>query len=497
MGRPPKIRHDFGQISRDLFAAVALRELARHSLLGFMDFTWRTPAAPLIVGRHTRVIAERLDRALADLQAGRSTYLLITTPHRHGKSDLVARYFPPYALGRDADLEIMLATYGQTLSEELSRDARTIFNSDEYGVLFPGSRIDPASQSVGSWGVSGKRGKLLALGIDGPAPGRGASILVIDDYFRTREEAESELIRDKTWSAFTNQLMTRLSPVHIVIVMATRWHVDDLNGRIQAAMADPERSNFPRFEVIHFRAREADGTYLFPERMTQAWYEGQFATLGGYASAALLQGEPVVKGGRLFQVDKVVWADAMPEGLQWVRFWDLASTAKERDKDNPDMTAGVKLAVRMDDGVPHLWIDDVVFCQSEAPERNRLIVDTARADGGACWQGIESVAGYKDAYTTLDGLLKGVSVVHKGLVSRDKIVRAGAVEPVFDGGNVTVRRGRGWFEEFMRQVSDFPGGVHDDIVDAMTGGYALGCERWELCGQFGHGGFSKAVATWL
>lgn len=456
---------------------------ARERLLDFMQVTWRTPSQPLLVGRHTREIAARLDRAVSDLERGISTYLIIVVPFRHGKSDLVSRFFPPYVLGRNKDLEFILATYGGDLSEDLSRDARSIMQSAEYSLVFPGVIIDKNTNAANRWGVHRARGGMRAVGLGGAATGRGADVMIIDDPIKGREEAEQEDQRRKAWDSIRSDFLTRLAPVHIVVLMATRWHVDDPIGRAMDAMR--LQDNFPKFEVMHYRARQDDGSFLFPERFGDDWYDRQFAMLGSYSASALLQGDPVVRGGNMLKIDNVKLLDEWPGGLMWCRYWDLASTRKELAKDDPDWTCGVKIAVTQSDGVSMVYIDDVRWVQAEAGVRDRMIRDTAGTDGPGVWQGVEAVAGYKDAATTLKRVLAGTSVVHGIRVSKDKVIRASEMEPLFEAGNVFIKRGAWWQNRFLKELGEFPSGKHDDAVDAMTGAYNMALDRWVRHGKFG------------
>jgi predicted phage terminase large subunit-like protein len=467
---------------------VCRAELARESYLDYMRYVWQT-TSPFVVGMHTRVIANRLDKALNDLSNDQSTYLIVTVPFRHGKSDLVSRYFPPYVFGRHPDYEIILATYNQDLSNDMSRDARAIMRSEEYQMVFE-SRIAQDSQSVAKWGIEKHKGKLQAVGMRGGATGKGSDVLIVDDYLKGREEAESQVVREAQWGTFSGNLMTRLAPCHIVVILATPWHVDDIIGRIKRRM-DPEdeeyEEDYPQFELIKFPAMsdEYDAGYLFPERLSEEWYRMQFAQLGPYQSAGLLQCEPTIRGGNMLKVDGVQYYDEPPNDLLWVRVWDLASTEKERVKSDPDETAGAKVAVTQEEsGAWHLWIDDVRTCQHEATERNDMIINTAEDDGMSVWQGVESIAGFKDAYTTLKKILKGKSVVHKVVVSGDKIVRAGEVEPIFEAGNVHVRKSW-WNKKALQQIAEFPSGAHDDIVDAMDEGFVLARKRYQEQRNFG------------
>lgn len=445
--------------------------IARDSLLYFMQYI---RGVDFQIGRHTREITSRLTRAYHDLECGKSTYLIITVPFRHGKSDIASRNFPPWCFGHNPDLEILLATYGQDLSSAMSRDARQIIRSDRYREIFPDIRISSESASVQVWGIAGHKGKFQAVGIGGGTTGKGADILIIDDYLKGRSEAESDTIRKTQWDDFTGNLMTRLAPAHIVVILATPWHVDDLIGRIRNRM-NPEHKDydpeFPPFEQMRFPARADDGSYLFPERFSSEWYRRQFAVLGNYQAAALLQCDPAPRGGNMFQVERIQIDDTMPEGLRWCRFWDLASTEKERAKDDPDYTSGALVAARRIDGEWHVYVRDVRYVQAEAPARNALIRQTAELDGMSVRIGVESVAGYKDTYTILRSLIRN-RILLKIEATRDKVVRCSELEVPIANGHCHFLRGN-WNAHVLAELAAFPSGAHDDNVDSIAGGFAM------------------------
>lgn len=473
------------------FAIGCAQTMARESVLHFNAYTWRLNE-PYLAGIHTLEISGALDTAIRRFEAGQSTYLIVTLPYRHGKSQLISRSFPPYVFGRLAryEPEIILSTYGQDLSDEMSRDAQDILKSEEYQQLFPGIAIDPKRSGVQNWRIDQSNAKLTAVGLQGAAIGKGSHVLIVDDYLKGRANADSEPIRTKTWGGFID-LMTRLAPVHIVVVLATRWHVDDVIGRIKNYNnPDHEDYNpsFPVFDVMHYPARWDDGTYLFTERMSEAWYETQFGTLPPFRIASELQGDPTVPGGNMIKTGDIHYNAEMPDDLLYVRAWDLASTEEERNSDDPDYTFGVCVAVRQttvrdlqgrtiqdDMGDPvkiyHIYIEDGKFCREEAPKRDALIRATALEDGADVWQGTESVAGYKDKYTILKKTLEGVRVVRKITLKGDKVTRAAMLEPVFLAGNVFIngnRKDDRWVDLLVKQLEEFPNGAHDDAVDALV-----------------------------
>lgn len=439
-------------------------ENGRKTLLGFIKYVWWMPH-PLLIGRHTIAICEAIDKAIDRYLAGESSFIDIAVPFRHGKSDLVSRALPAYFLGRCAAMQpdVIMSGYGAELVESFSRDAKRIIQTPEYQILFPGVRLAQGNNNINSWSIEGSSGKVAAAGLGGPLTGRGGSLIILDDYCKSRLEAISQRYRDRTWDSFKADLLSRRAPVSIVIVCSTPWHVDDLRGRIRRE----ERANpdFPRFERLRFPARNQDGTFLFPERFPETWYREQYATLGKLA-AGLLDCEPTLEGGNRFDTSKIKIhnsLDEFPPG-RYVRAWDLASSKKERDKDDPDWTVGEKGIVTTENGVPHLWISDAVAIQAEAPRRDALIRATCQTDGSGTTQHVEAFGAYKDAYTTLKALLLGRSVVLASKLPGDKSAKLAPLEPLFDAGNIHLLRAP-WNDQFIRQFSEFPDGAHDDFCD--------------------------------
>lgn len=440
------------------------RRKARRHLLDFTRAVWWNQQ-PLLVGRHTQAIADALTKAADDLLAGLSTFLLIAVPFRHGKSDLVSRAFPAWVLGHCAAInpDIIMSGYGATLVEGFSKDVKRNLSSPAYRALFPGIKVAHGSDSAAEWQVQGSSGRVTAVGLGGAATGKGGHVIIVDDYCKNRAEAVSKAYRDRVWDSFRTDFMTRRAPASIVIVCATPWHTDDLRGRIFKEMAkDPE---FPRFKELKFPARDPHtGEFLFTERFPESWYKEQYGTLGKLA-AGLLDCDPVLEGNTRFNTTAVKIHNDVREfpETRYVRAWDLASTEKEREKDDPDSTVGLLGTVTRENGVRHLWIKDARHIQAEAPRRDALILNTALAERGIKVK-VEDYAGYKDAYTTLKKILLGVVVVEPSHLPKDKGAKLAPLEAVFDAGNVHLLRGE-WNALFLRQFQEFPNGLHDDFCD--------------------------------
>lgn len=448
------------------------RKQARNSFASFCRHVKRD----YIDGYHLKSLCTALER----VEAGEMRRLMVFMPPRHSKSMHVSELFPCWALGRNPELEIVQCGHTHGLTVDHSRHARDFFVSDEMVELFPSVHHTPHTmglagiavqrQAAHEWGTT-SGGKYYAVGVQGSLTGRGADIAIIDDPVKDREEAESETIRAKVWDWYKSTLYTRLSPTGSVIVVMTRWHPGDLAGKL---LAEAAKGTGDQWHVIKMPAIDGNGNPLWPERWPLEKLQEIKQAVGSHEWAALYQQEPVLRGGNMFVMDKVRVHETAGEfpDTRYVRFWDLASTAKERAKDDPDYTAGALVGVTLDGPVPHLWIKDIQLCQHEAPARNERILAATESDGAGVQIGVESVAGYKDTHATLRDILLGQRTVTRVTVSGDKVVRAAPLEPIFEAGHVHILRGP-WNEFATNQFREFPRGAHDDIVDAVSGAYRM------------------------
>lgn len=422
-------------------------------------FVENAPAQNYAWGRHTHAIVDALQEATESVERGQSCYIIISVPPRHGKSDICSRRFPNWLFLRNPEWEVILATYGADLSEELSSDARNNFAEvgPRHGLHFA---LDRNAKS--NWGIEGHKAKMNAVGLGGAVTGKGANFLIIDDYCKNRREAESEEIRKTVWDSYRNDCFTRLAPVHAVIILATRWHEDDLIGKILIEMA--KNKNYPQFKQLIFDAVNKDGSWLFPERFPPQWYAAMQLSLGTYAWNALFRCNPQPRFGSMLRADKVriVKASEVPIGLRWRRGWDLASTEKERIKDDPDYTVGTHAAF---DGT-RIWVKDVVRGQWSAPQRDQRMLDTAVKDGPSVQVRVECVAGYKDTYVRVRKALMGKATVLPSRPRENKVARASLLEACFEAGYVCIVEGP-WNEDWIKEFNKFPKGEKDDQVDSL------------------------------
>jgi len=201
------------------------------------DPRWTTPGAlaraidPNV--RQTPAL-DLIDSALVDVEAGRCDRLIVSMPPQEGKSSRVTTVGPLWFLARNPDRRIAIVSYAQSLAQGFGRDIRTYItnNSGDEGTLDLNLRIAADNGSAGQWQIAGRRGGVRSVGMSGGLTGRAADALFIDDPISNREQADSKVFRDRHWQWWNTVGSTRLAPRAPVILVLTRWHEDDLAGRL-------------------------------------------------------------------------------------------------------------------------------------------------------------------------------------------------------------------------------------------------------------------------
>jgi predicted phage terminase large subunit-like protein len=396
--------------------------------------------------------------------------LIIAMPPRHGKTLTVSRLYPIWHLGRNPSHRVMLVSYGQGLANKNSRSARNLLRSRAYGAIFPGTALARDSQSVMEWTIAdtNNEGGADALGMGGGATGKGAHLLVLDDPVKNREQAESQTYRDKVWDSYTDDLYTRLEPGGAVIVMATRWHQDDLTGRLLKREGDKWQTL-----ILPALAAEGDalgrevGAALWSDRYDEAALRDIARTQGEYSFAALYMQEPRPAEGGII---KRTWFEprvrvVLPV-VRSVRYWDLAMSSRT----GADYTVGLRLDAHANG---EHTISDIVRGQVELHDLPRFITDVMLADGPEVVQGFEQ-AGYMTR--AIQALAKDTRLarhVIRGYVAHaDKVTRVLPFAARAALGVVKLAA-RDWADAYIEELTAFPYGEHDDQVDASSGAWEM------------------------
>lgn len=432
--------------------------------------------------RHLQVFDEHLMQVARYVETNGKEgigFLISAMPPRHGKSFTLSRFFPAWFLGRNPDARVMCVSYGQDLADKNSRLARNLMPSPWYHAVFPHVQIDVQSRAVNAWNIANYEGGMDALGVLGGATGKGAQILLCDDLIKNREEAESERIRDRTWDAFNDDLLTRLEPGGAVVLNATRWHMDDPTGRVLKHFKEIYGD---KMAVLKLPAIAEDDDYLGREVGEALWparypiealraIEARMTTAGNvYGWSALYQQNPVPHDGGLFKADYFKpLIDVCPEIVTKCRYWDLAMSGKT----SADFTAGVLIGQGVDG---HYYILDVKHKRIDWGDLVAYMANVMIEDGPTVQQGIEEKGYMSRAITSLnqDYRLHGHSIFGYP-VDADKFTRATPLASHCAAGLVHVLN-RGWTQEYIEEMCLFKGDgsdIHDDQVDASSGAWAM------------------------
>lgn len=233
-----------------------------------------------------------MDRMVTDHIKGRTgtDILVIEMPPRHGKSELVSKWLPPWYLSRWPNRRVILSSYEHQFARTWGRKGRDII--EEHGGRF-GVFVKEDNSAANDWGTT-QGGGMLTAGAGGPMTGRGADLMIIDDPLKNAEEASSEVVRDGLWDWYQSTVSTRLEPGGKTVIIATRWHEDDLSGRI---IRNAEDRDGQKVTVLTARALAEDddilgrkpGEALWPERYDAEWLERKRNSMDTHWWLALYQ----------------------------------------------------------------------------------------------------------------------------------------------------------------------------------------------------------------
>ena len=420
-----------------------------------------------IVSDFSETVCDELDRFLLDMQNGLRPILILSAPPQHGKSDIVSRYLPAYAFGKYPELRAAGLSYGKDLATDMNRDVQRIMLSDDYANVFPKSTLNSrrvvtmdveAKRNSDMFEIVDHRGSYVSQGVGGPLTGKKVDLGIIDDPIKNAKEALSETTKSSVWNWYVSTFLTRLSKNSGQIIMATRWAVDDLSGRIE--------ENNKNARVLTFPAINENGEALIPDLHPVEKLLETKSTMTDYFWTAMYQQTPIIAGGGMFPVDRFSVIESQPakaDVLASVRMWDKAGTDGGGAR-----TAGV-LMHRLKDG--RYVVADVVKGQWSAIDRERRIKQCAEIDGRNVQIVIEQEpgsGGKESAESTIRNLAGWK--VSADRVTGSKELRADPYAAQVQGGNVLIVRGE-WNRQFMDEHDAFPNGKFKDQVDAAAGAF--------------------------
>ncbi len=444
---------------------LARRVLARRSLLAFiMRFEPDYQA-----GWVHKLICEKLEQFLEDVRNQKSPRLMLFMPPRAGKSLIASHYFPAWALGQDASLDFISTSYSSQLAEGFSRKARGLLKEPAYNTVFANTSLDESTQSVGHW-MTTEGGGYVAAGVGGGITGKGANILIIDDPVRNQEDADSFTVREMQKGWYESTAYTRLAPGGGVLIIQTRWHLDDLSGWLEDKS---DRKTGDKFEVVRFPAIATQdepfrkkGEALHPDRYDEKAFDRIKKAVGPRTWAALYQQNPVPDDGVYFKTQMFHFYEKLPvlSNLRFYASWDLAIGTEQVN----DYTVGIIWAVDPDENI---YIVDYRRGRYPADIIINNIIDTAQKHRCEVVT-IEKGQILMSIGPALDKSIREARaysfVIHPMPPGkRDKMLRARSIQ-------ARMMQSRVYFPKSFEgsdphtEMLQFPSAKHDDFVDAMA-----------------------------
>ena len=446
----------------DELASRKQNELAYNDLIEFC----KRMQPDYIVGKHHRI----LSKMLMDIEQGNKDRICVNIPPRHGKSQLVSIYFPAWFLGRNPNKKVMMVSHTTDLAVDFGRKVRNLIATDEYKSIFPTVALSIDSKSAGRWNTN-VGGEYYACGIGSSIAGRGADLLLVDDPHSEQDVINGNFeVFEKAYEWFTFGARTRLMPGGRVAIIQTRWHMDDLTGRVTRDMVNNDRSD--QYEVVEFPAiiDTADKKNkpiqkpLWPEFFDLDALLRTKASMPTFQWNAQYQQNPTSAEGSI--IKREWWKkwphDKLPALKHVIQSYDTAFMKKETADFSAISTWGV---FELEDGGPRIILLDVVKDRYEFPELRKKAKEQYDY-----WKPESVIVEAKASGLPLTYELRkmGIPVINftpsKG---NDKHTRVNSVAPLFESGMVWYPD-RKFTDEMIEECAAFPLGEHDDLVDSMT-----------------------------
>jgi predicted phage terminase large subunit-like protein len=437
-----------------------LRQEIRSSLIDWACFAL-APTGYQPASHHRKLIAE-----LSAVSAGETDRLMVLMPPGSAKSTYASVLFPVWWFTQHPSSAVIAASHTADLGAHFGRQVRNLI-AEHAPRLGYGLARD--RRAAASWQTT-QRGFYHSVGVRGPIVGRRADLVLIDDPVKSQAEADSPTHREHVWTWYRSDLIPRLKPGGRIILVMTRWHEDDLGGRLLNTPETWRRLVLPALAEDDDPIGRAPGSPLWPE-----WEDGEAlarkrAAIGERAWAALFQQQPRPLSGGLFRSDRIGICEHEPSSIMGaVRAWDLAATAQTDGRD-PDWTVGVKL---LHEASGRFVVADVVRLRGGPHEVEEAIVNTAQRDGVGVVIGLPQDPGQagRAQVLYLTRRLAGFRV-SASAESGSKATRAMPVASQCEAGNLALVRA-GWNGAFLEELAAFPTGAKDDQVDALSRAFAM------------------------
>ncbi|MBI5325043.1 MAG: phage terminase large subunit [Ignavibacteriae bacterium] len=410
-------------------------------------------------------------------------------PPRHGKSELISKYFPAWYLGCHPNHNVILVSYSSSFAVSWGRKVKSLIN--EFGENYFGIKINPEETSSASFGLVpsypfiNAYGTMNSVGAGGPITGKGADLLIIDDPIKNDEEAHSKTIRDNIWDWFNSTALTRLEPDGIIIIIMTRWHQDDLCGRLLKQMETEKykpNAGFDDWTILNLPAISGENDMLGREPGEPLW-EKRFPlkklesiknSIGSYWFSALYQQNPSPEGSgifkrtnfRYFSTDGTTCILKKGEGDQKIisesecRCYATIDLAVS-DKETADYTVSIIFKVTKDNDI---LIYDIIRERFSGVDHPALVEQIFNR-----WNPLTlGIEGTQYQISLVQMMLRKGYPITSLSSKGDKTTRAMPMATKLENHLVYFRLNASWLLDFEDELIQFPNGTHDDQVDAFA-----------------------------
>lgn len=433
--------------------------ITRPDLLAHAATLGRHDIAP-----HLVLLADEFVR----IASGERRFVIVSMPPRHGKTEQVSRWGVAWLLGMRPDWRVILASYEATFAATHGLAARdNLAQTGEWWAAMHGAplTIDPTFSARNAWRVANHpQGGMMTTGVGGPMTGKGANVLVIDDPVKNAEEAYSAVVRESHWQWWQTTARTRLEPGGSALLVMTRWHEDDLAGRLLAQPGGDAWEEIRIAAVCDDATRDplgrAEGDALWPERYPADELDRIRSAVGSVAWQALYQGRPTAAGGDVFLRKWWQTYHHAPREFDVVyASWDMAF----KGTDASDYVVGQVWGRK---GGRFYLVDQVrarmTFTQT--------CVAVEALDDAHPQIAAHLVEDKANGPAIIDALREKVPGIVAVEPDGSKEARARAVAPLVEAGNVYVPSPdrHPWVVAFLDECASFPRGTNDDQVDAMS-----------------------------
>ena len=460
---------------------LATRQLCRRRLLPFVYRNVKEYDA----GWVHQEICEKLEQFEQDIIDRKSPRLMLFMPPRTGKSELASIQFPAWFLGRNPHKEVISSSYASSLSLSFSRKVRELLRNPRYQSVFPKTKLAVDSQSTEHWRTT-ESGAYLASGIGTGITGHGADLLIIDDVVKDRISAESPVDRNNTWDWYSSTAYTRLMPGGGVLIILTRWHLDDLAGRLIHEMKKEgdewEIVVYPPI-AIHDEKYRKIGEALHPSRYPVERLAKIKKAIGPRDWGALYQQSPTSEEGAILKRSHWNrWVLEEPPKCDYIiQSYDTAYTKSE----TADYSAITTWGLFYPDGdySQHKMAEGFVSETSfHGEEAHMILLDSVKGR----WsfpelkdRAYQLYSYWKPDSTIIEARATGLPLAHEMRRSgipvqtytpsrgNDKMSRVHSVSDVFASGYMWAPETE-WADDLIEECHAFPNARNDDLVDSTV-----------------------------